>query len=241
MRALLALLGVELVLSARRGESLLITLVVPVALLLFFASAMPAPTDGRDLLDFLVPGVLALALMSTSMVSLGISTAFERYYGVLKRLVGSPLPRRTLLAAKTLAVLVVQLVQVVLIAGIAVPALGWQPAGSAAVGAVVLLVGSVAFAGLGLLMAGTLRAEATLAIANGLYLLFLLLGGFVFPVDQLPPVVAAVARLLPASAFSEATRFALAGPVEAALTPLAVLAAWALAACSAAALTFRAE
>src|SRR5438477_12373848 len=109
MRALLAQLRVELILTLRRGESLLITVVVPVVLLVFLG------VGGFNQPDFLVPGLLALAVMSTSMVSLGIATAYERYYGALKRLLGSPLPRVSLIAAKTLAVLLIEVVQIVLL------------------------------------------------------------------------------------------------------------------------------
>src|SRR6478672_12346124 len=112
MRPLLAQLRVELTLTLRRGESLLITVVVPIVLLVFFGAVAANPPD------FLVPGLLALAVMSTSMVSLGIATAYERYYGALKRLLGSPLPRLTLIGAKTLAVLLVELVQIALLVGI---------------------------------------------------------------------------------------------------------------------------
>src|SRR5438128_4144396 len=160
MRGLLAQLRVELILAFRRGESLLITLVVPVVLLIFFGAVASNPPD------FLVPGLLALAVMSTSMVSLGIATAYERYYGALKRLLGSPLPRLSLIAAKTLAVLVIEIVQIVLLVGIARLLFGWAPAGSLPEALLALAIGSAAFAGLGLLMAGTLRAEATLAVAN---------------------------------------------------------------------------
>src|ERR1041384_4271022 len=113
MRALLAQLRVELILTLRRGESLLITVVVPVVLLVFFGAVAANPPD------FLVPGLLALAVMSTSMVSLGIATAYERYYGALTRLLGSPLPRTTLILAKTLSVLLIEAIQVVLLTGIA--------------------------------------------------------------------------------------------------------------------------
>src|SRR6266404_751078 len=147
MRALLAQLRVELILTLRRGESLLITLVVPVVLLIFFGAVAANPPD------FLVPGILALAVMSTSMVSLGIATAYERYYGALKRLLGSPLPRGSLIAAKTLAVLVIEVVQIVLIVGIARVMFGWQPSGSLLETVAALVLGSAAFAGLGLLMA----------------------------------------------------------------------------------------
>src|SRR5207249_84202 len=126
VRALLAQLRVEMTLTLRRGESLLITLVVPVVLLIFFGFAPVAPTPP----DFLVPGLLALAVMSTSMVSLGIATAYERYYGALKRLLGSPLPRGSLILAKTLSVLLIEVVQVVLLIGIARLMFDWSPGGS---------------------------------------------------------------------------------------------------------------
>jgi ABC-2 type transport system permease protein len=236
VRALLAQLRVEISLTLRRGESLLITLVVPVVLLVFFGSVLPTPPA------FLVPGLLALAVMSTSMVSLGIATAYERYYGALKRLLGSPLPRTSLMLAKTLAVLLIEVVQIALLLGIARLMFGWQPGGSLLAALAALALGSAAFAGLGLLMAGTLRAEMTLAIANGLYLVFLLLGGFIVPLDNLPGPVGAVAHALPAAALTDATRAALSGGSDqGVLGPLALLAAWAVVTMGAAALTFRPE
>ena len=238
MRPLLAQLGMELRLALRRGENLLVTIVVPEALLIFFAGVLIVPTPGETL-DFLVPGLLALAVMSTGMVSLGISTAYERYYGVLKRLIGSPLPPASLLLAKTGATLAVEVVQVLLLVGTAWLVYGWRPGGSLPLALLALLVGSLTFAGIGLLMAGTLRAETTLALANGLYLLFLLLGGFVLPLEHLPTAVAAVARLLPGAALADATRDAmLGGPYWG---PLALLAAWGAAALGLAARTFKAE
>ena len=235
MRPLLAQLKVELTLTLRRGESLLITAVVPVVLLVFFGAVASTPPD------FLVPGLLALAVMSTSMVSLGIGTAYERYYGALKRLLGSPLPRGSLLAAKTLAIVLIELVQIVVLIAIARFAFAWTPDGSLPLAILALALGSVAFAGLGLLMAGTLRAEATLAVANGLYLVFLLLGGFIVPLDRLPPPIATAARLLPAAALTDATRAALNSPIQGLAAPMALLALWAIGAMTAAALTFRAD
>jgi ABC-2 type transport system permease protein len=236
MKGLLAQLRIELTLTLRRGESLLITVVVPVVLLIFFGAVAANPPE------FLVPGLLALAVMSTSMVSLGIATAYERYYGALKRLLGSPLPRASLVAAKTLAVLMIEVVQVVVLSAIAHLMFGWTPTGSVVVAGIALMLGSAAFAGLGLLMAGSLRAEATLAIANGLYLVFLLLGGFILPLERLPGAIGVVAHALPAAALTDATRGALGdGSAQGVLGPLALLAAWAVAALGAAALTFRAE
>jgi ABC-2 type transport system permease protein len=235
VRAVLAQLRIELTLALRRGESLLITLVVPVVLLVFFGRL------GDTTPDFLVPGILALAVMSTSMVSLGIATAYERYYGALKRLLGSPLPRSSLIAAKTLAVLLIEVVQIAVLVVLARFMLSWRPTGSPLLAIVALGLGSAAFAGLGLLMAGTLRAEATLAVANGLYLVFILLGGFILPLDRLPTAIETLAHVLPAAALADATRAALSGGGQDVVGPLALLAAWAVVTLGGAVTTFRPE
>ena len=191
-RSTLAQTGMELRLTARRGENVLVIIVLPVVVLLFFASTSIVPVTAGRPVDFLLPGVLALAVISTSLVNLGIATAYERYYGVLKLLGGSPLPRAGLIGAKMLAVLVVEIVQFAVLFAVALAFLGWRPpAGSGTALVVVgLLLGTLAFAGIGLAMAGSLRAEATLAGANGLFLALLLLGGIVVPLDQLPAAVA---------------------------------------------------
>ena len=178
-RALLAQLRLELTLSLRRGESLLITAVVPLLLLVFFGSIQFLPTASSRPVDFLLPGILALAVMSASLVGLGIATAFERQQGVLKRLGGTPLPRGGLLLAKMLAVVVIQLVQVTLLILVGALLFGWRPGPQAPLALPVIFLGTLCFAALGLLLAGTLRAEAVLAAANGLYLVFLLVGDMV--------------------------------------------------------------
>ncbi len=241
--ATLAQTRMELTLTSRRGENVLVTVVIPIVVLLFFASVSILPTGDGAPVDFLLPGALALAVIATSLVNLGIATAYERSYGVLKRLGGSPLSRSGLLAAKMAAVLVVEVGQVVLLVSVAALALGWRPegGGSPVFFVAALLLGSVAFAGLGLLLAGALRAEATLALANGLFIAFLLLGGIVLPVSHLPGPLAALAPLLPAAALSDAFRVALGSEATSAASPLIVLAVWAVATTVLAARTFRWE
>ena len=241
-RIILAQTRMELTLTLRRGETLLITFVIPILLLLFFGSVpILSALAGGSVVDFLVPGILALAVMSTALVGLGIATAFERYYGVLKRLGGSPLPRGGLLLAKLLAVLAVELVQTVLVLLVAALALGWQPSGQPVVALLVILLGTATFAGLGLLMAGALRAEATLAAANGLYLVLLLLGDMVFPLSHLPAWLASIAQVLPATAFASALRASFTPGEPLPLSSIAVLAAWGIAALALAARTFQWE
>ena len=240
-RAVLAQLRMELTLTLRRGETLLITFGIPVLVLLFFGSVPLLPAGSGRAVDFLVPGTLALAVMSTSMVGLGIATAFERHYGVLKRLGGSPLSRGGLLAAKVLSVLAIEIAQAVLLCLVAAVLFGWRPAGSLVAALPALLLGTATFAGLGLLMAGSLRAEATLGAANGLYLLFLLLGDMVFPLTLLPAWLAAASRLLPAAAFADAVRSPILGGEPFPLASLGLLATWSVLALMAAARTFRWE
>jgi len=236
----LAQTRVELVLTLRRGESVLLTLVIPVLLLVFFSEVDILPTGVRDPVDFLAPGILALAVMSTAMVGLGIATGFERQYGVLKRLGSTPLGRPALLAAKTTAILAVEVIQVAVLVAVAF-ALGWDPGGTAGLAVAAIVLATVSFAGLGLLMAGTMRGEMVLAAANGLYLVLLLLGGMVVPIAKLPGAMQAVARALPAGALSDALHHALGGGHVAGWGYWCVLAGWAVAAPVVAALTFRWE
>ena len=242
--ATLAQATVELRLTARRGENVLVTIVIPVVVLLFFSTVGVVSTGTARPVDFLLPGALALAVIATSLVNLGIATAYERNYGVLKRLGGSPLTRGGLLTAKMGTVLVVEVAQVVLLIAIAVGVLGWSagPGASVAVLIVSLLLGTAAFAGLGLLLAGALRAEATLALANGLFIAFLLLGGIVIPVSHLPEPLATVASWLPAAALADAFRIALGSAGAGDLVrSLAVVAGWAVVSVGLAVRTFRWE
>jgi ABC-2 type transport system permease protein len=239
-RALRAQTRIELLLTLRRGESVLLTFLIPVVLLAFFSQVDALPTGDGDPIDFLFPGILALAIMSTSLVSVAIATGFERQMGVLKRLGATPLTRRQLLGAKTAAMVAVQVLQVVVLV-IEGLLLGFRFSGTelglALVGAV---LATIAFAGLGLLMAGTLPALTTLAAANGVYLLLLLVGGMIIPLDELPGPLRAISQLLPAGALAEVLHGALgAGDVPA--RALAVLAAWAVVAPLAAARWFRWE
>src|ERR1700722_545905 len=211
MSALLAQTRAEVFMTLRRGETLLLTVGIPVIFLLFFSSVHVVTTPTAKAVTFFVPGILALAVMSTAMVSLGIATGFERGYGVLKRLGSTPLGRPRLLGGKIATILVGELVQ----AAVLVPvgyALGWKPGATAscALGAIgVVILATIAFGGIGLFMAGVLKAEVNLAAANGLYLVLLLLGGMVVPVSKLPGGVAAVAKLLPAEALSASLHAAL--------------------------------
>jgi ABC-2 type transport system permease protein len=222
--------------TLRQGERLLITLFMPVALLIFFSAVKITGVS----VNFLTPGVLALAIMSTGMVSLGIATAYERFYGVLKRLGASPLSRSGLILAKTFSVVIVEIGQVALLTLIAALFLDWRPTGNFFLFLLICLLGTATFCGLGLLMAGALRAEATLAGANGLYLLFVLIGGTVVPISALPTIIRPIAYALPSAALSTALYGSLNANAFQAWSLLSLL-AWGVVFIVGAALTFKWE
>ncbi|MEU3853319.1 ABC transporter permease [Streptomyces sp. NPDC029554] len=224
----------------RNGEQLLLTVVIPTLLLVLFSTVDIVDTGSGEAVDFLAPGVLALAVMSTAFTGQAIATGFERRYGVLKRLASSPLPRWGLMTAKTLSVLVTEVLQVILLTVIAF-SLGWSPQGNPFAVLLLLVVGTAAFSGLGLLMAGTLKAEATLAAANLVFLLLLVGGGVVVPLDKFPQGAQDVLGLLPIAALSDGLRDVLQHGAGMPWGDVGILAVWAVAALTAAGAFFRWE
>jgi ABC-2 type transport system permease protein len=237
-RMLAAQTAAELKLVLRNGEQVLLSLVIPLGLLVVLVTVPFIPVDGARA-DFFVPGVLALAVMSTAFTGQAIGVGFERQYGVLKRLGATPLPRSVLLLAKTLAVLAVELLQVALLSLVGL-LLGWDPRGSVLAVVALVALGTAAFSGLGLLLGGTMRGLTTLAAANLLWFVLLVLGGVLFPLSAFgaaEPVLA----LLPTAALSTGLREVLVDGVALPGAQLAALAAWAVLSLAAASRLFRWE
>ena len=246
MRPLAAQLRAEVTMIVTNGETLVLTLGIPVVFLLFFSAVHVLPTGTPHPVDFLVPGILALAVMATSMTALSIGTGFERGYGVLKRLGSTPLGRPRLHAAKILSVLVVEVLQAAVLVGVGY-LLGWEPGGPGGAGALVgealvaMVLGTAAFGGIGLVLAGVLKPLVNLAVVNALFVVLLLLGGMLIPLAKLPTGLAAVSKALPAAALSQALHASLGHGSPVTAHDWAVLVAWAVAAPVVAALTFRWE
>jgi len=226
-RRVLSQTGFETRAVLRNGEQLLVTIVLPVMVLvgLTRTSVVEIDTGGLSRIDFVTPGVLALACVSTAFTSQAIATAFDRRNGVLRLLATTPLGRGGLLAGKLLGVLAVEVVQVVVVGAVAL-ALGWQPAAGGILPAVgVGLLGTACFTALALLLAGTLRAEGVLALANLVLVLLVVGGGLLVPPEQLPGPLEHLATFLPSGALGEAMRGALIGTGVPVLA-LGVLAVW---------------
>lgn len=238
-RMIAAQTALETRMLLRNGEQLLLTVIIPSLLLVLFSTVDVVDTGDGAAVDFLAPGVLALAVMSTAFTGQAIATGFERRYGVLKRLGASPLPRWALMTAKTLAVLVTEVLQVALLTAIAF-GLGWSPHGNPLAVLLLLVLGTAAFSGLGLLMAGTLKAEATLAAANLVFLLLLVGGGVIVPLEKFG-AAGDVLALLPISALSDGLRDVLQDGAGMPWADAGILAAWAVLGLGAAARFFRWE
>jgi len=228
----------------RNGEQLTLTLIIPLLLLAAFSlEPLVSFGGGYTRIDFLTPGVIALAVMSTAFTSQAIATGFERRYGVLKRLGATPLTKSGLIAAKTTTVIAVELGQTAIILLVAL-GLGWSPdAKPSAIVVVPLLVllGTAAFSGFALLLAGTLRAEATLAAANLIYVVLLGIGGVVFPLTKFPAGARPVLELLPTGALSTGLRDVLANAQAFPVKDVVTLAVWAVVGITLAARYFRWE
>ncbi|WP_395657914.1 ABC transporter permease [Nocardioides sp.] len=227
-------------LMLRNGEQLLLAVVIPVIVLIggVTGSEHLGLSLDHDPVDVFTPGVLALAIMSTAFTSLAIATGFERRYGVIKRLGASPLPRSGLLMGKVGALLLVEALQVVVIGAVAL-ALGWDPTPDVLGFLLAVVTGTAAFAALGLFLAGVLRAEATLAAANLVYLLLLAGGAVVLPISAYG-AFGDVVRWLPSGALGSAMRAALIDGVTS-WRDLLVLCGWAAVGTTLTARTFKWE
>ncbi len=216
--------GLELRMLVRNGEQLLLALIIPLAVLIGLTT-----TSIVDLatprIDTVTPGVLALAIMSTAFTSQAITTAFDRRYGVLKRLAAAGMGRGLLVAGKCGGALVVIVCQWVILGTVAL-FMGWHPHGDPAWLLLLVLLGAAAFIGLALLLGGTLRAEAVLAFANLLWFAMVLVGGVVVPLTSAPEWLRVVGGLTPAGALSNGLRSVLQSGDSPSAASLAVLAAW---------------
>ena len=213
----------------RNGEQLMVTLLLPLIALILLTQTSAVAIDTGDVskIAFMAPGIMAMAIMSAAFTSQAIATAFDRRNGVLRFLATTPLGRNGLLASKILGVLGVEVIQLIIIGAVAT-GLGWRPSVAGLFLALpVALLGTAAFTALALFMAGTMRAEGVLALANILLVLLIAGGGILVPASQLPGILEPIALALPSGALGEAMRGALTlGTIP--VIPMLVLGAWTL-------------
>jgi len=225
-RRVAAQAALELRINLRNGEQLLLTLGIPLLLLISLSTFLTLNGDG---VNVVTPGIMALAVLSTAFTGLAIATGFERRYGVIRSLGRSPLGRSGLLVGKTLAMIMIEVLQFALIVIVAT-LLGWQPQGSWLSAIVLIVLGTAALSACGFLLAGVMRAEAVLAVANAAFIVLMLAGGIVVPLDRLPSGLAAIAALTPSGALAQGLRDVLTHGEALPLGAVGVLIAWTAAA-----------
>lgn len=206
---MIAQAGFELRLLLRNGEQLLLTVIIPVALLLAVTLVPAVPLDapaGAARVPEALGGVLAVAIIASAFASLAISVGFDRRSGALVMLATTPLSRQGILGARALATLAMVALQACLLVVVAL-GLGWRPATPALVLPVWIILGTAAFAALGFALGGAVRAEGTLAIANAVFLVLVAVGGTTFPASDLPQIPAAIVSALPSSGLADLLRW----------------------------------
>ncbi len=228
----------EISVLLRNGEQLLVAVVLPALVLIGLVQAHSPDLGPARRVDVIAPGVLALALISSAFTGQAIQTGFDRRYGVLRLLGSTPLGRSGLLTAKAVAALGVVAIQVVVLSVLAA-FLGWRPRAIGVLpAAVFLVVGTATFVALALLLAGLLRAEAVLAVANLVWVLLLAGSAVVVPPHVMPTPLDRIAPWLPSGALADGLRAALQhGRLS--VVPLLVLLIWFGAAAALVARTFR--
>jgi len=229
--ALRAQVKAEVMMRLRHGETALLVLGIPIILLVFFSLVYVVETPTDTNVEFVFPGILALAILSTAFTSTAISTAFERAYGVLQRIGITPLGRTRLILAKIIAIGMTQVVQVVVLTALAM-SLGLAFPGIYALCIVVAagLAATSACVGIGLVLASTMKPETVLGVANGIYVMLLLLSGLVFGLDKLPTWLGEISQLLPITALAQIYRAVIVEDAASiAMQPIVVLGLWAIA------------
>jgi ABC-2 type transport system permease protein len=232
--------AMEFRLLLRNGEQVGLTLLIPLLLEFFFNLPLLYSLGTPRRIDFVVPSIITLAVMSAAFTGLAIGTGFERKYAVLKRLGATALPRTVLIGGKTLAILMLELVQLVLVCGFGF-VLAWHPHGDPFVALLLVVLGTAAFGGIGLLVAGTLRAEVTLAAANLIWLVLLFAGGIAVPLSKYGGTARDILQYLPSAALSDGLHAVLQNGAGLPLRETLTLLVWAALAVPAAARWFRWE
>ncbi len=228
----------DLRVSVRDGEQLLLTLGLPIMLLVFFSLVDVLPTGGAEPVDFLAPGVIALALLSVAFVRLAIGVGFDRGFGAIKRLAITPLRASEFIAAKTLTTITLFAGQLVVLSAVGA-ALGWRPSLSPFIVAS-LLGGLVTFSALAFVLASRFEGLASLALANALYVVLLLLSGLVVALEEFPGWLSAAVKVLPSTAVAALIRSNLDGAAGPSWAWIALV-LWLVASLTAAVALFRWE
>ena len=219
MSAMAGQLRAEFVLVLRDKGVVTFALFFPVLTIVFFGYLNRGGSVGDvAYASFLIAGGVGMVVSSAAFENLGVALARQRDDGILKRLGGTPLRPWMLVGAKVLTAAAIILVQALVMIAVNVFLFGARITGSPGWGLLALLAGILAFAAMGLALAGLSRStDVASAAARALSLPMQFLCGTLFPLEGMPPVLRQIAEVLPLTYFVNAFRGAIlygGGPAE---------------------------
>ncbi len=228
----------------RNPAAVFFTAVLPLIFLVVFVSVFGNDhLEGSDIKfsTYYVPNILALAVISSTFVSLAISLTTLREDAVLKRLRGTPLPARTFLISRVLVGLVVSLGLVVVLCALGRVAFGVRlPTETLPAFLVTLLVGAAAFTALGLAYQSFIPSEESAPpMTNAVVLPLYFISGVFFEVNK--AFLTRVADFFPIRHFAQALFHSFTTQTGSGFSgrDLAVMAAWGVVGLLVAVRTFR--
>jgi ABC-type multidrug transport system permease subunit len=186
---------------------------------------------GARYVDFLVPGLLGMSLMGGGLWGVGFVITDMRIRKLLKRFLATPMKRTDFLTGIMVSRLVFLIPEVLALLVFSRLAFGVVVQGSFGAMAVLILLGAVAFAGIGLLVASRAKTiEAVSGLMNLVMLPMWVLSGIFFSSERFPEIVQPLIKALPLTLLINALRaVALEGATLASqIVPIAGLAAWGL-------------
>jgi ABC-type multidrug transport system permease subunit len=184
---------------------------------------------GSRYIDFLIPGIIGLNLMSGGMWGVGFSLVDMRIKRLLKRLLATPMRRADLMASHMAIRLVFMFIEVSFLLAFGRWVLGVPVAGSWPAIFLIGAVGSLAFGGMALLLASrATRLETIMGLMNAVTMPMMVCSGVFFSVERFPERLQPLIRALPLTALIDALRAVVleGAPLSAQAGRLALLGLW---------------
>lgn len=197
-----------------------------------FADVEPLDADEPlGVFDYLMPGQMALMLLSAGLITVAVSVAQQRESGSMRHLFSTPMPVATWAAARISANLLMSLLQLGLLFAFAWLLYKVEPPANLSGTIVLVFISSLAALGMGLTIGTLVKGEDTaVAVSMPLFMLLIFLGNAAFPLEDPPAFIAAVLPFVPSYQMTEALRAVMrdGAPLSAVYGEMAVLGALAL-------------
>jgi ABC-2 type transport system permease protein len=162
---------------------------------------------GSRYIDFLIPGLVGIGIMSNAVWGLGFSIVDTRRRKLTKRLIATPMSRMHYLMSYLLWRKIVLVIEVAIPIGFGAIAFGVPIRGSVIDIIILSLLGSLSFSAIGLLVASRARTiEAVSGLTNLVIMPMWIVSGVFFSAQRFPELVQPLIRLLPLTAFIDAMR-----------------------------------